>query len=83
MHDSPKGGLEVPSHLLFHREEADITDIRNLIDLPNTAQLIEEIKIVDEYAGKKIAEIMEDVINENVTVVFKCRKRPVWQLSSR
>jgi len=44
VHDSPK---RVPCHLIFH-EEADIKDIRNLIALLETAQLIEEIKIVDE-----------------------------------
>ena len=40
--DSPKGGLEVTCHFIFHGEEADIKDIRNLIALLNTAQLIEE-----------------------------------------
>ena len=52
--DSPKSGLEVSCHLNFHGEEADIKDIRNLITLPNTAQSIEEIKIVDEYSGRRL-----------------------------
>ena len=63
--------MEVPCHLIFHGEEADIKDIRNLIALLNTAQLIEEIKIVDEYSGKEIAKIMEGVVNKDVTVVNK------------
>jgi len=47
--DSPKGGLEVPCHLIFHRE-VNIEKIRNLISLLNASQLIEKIKIVDGYS---------------------------------
>ena len=68
-HDSPKGGVEVLCHLIFHGEEFDIEKIRRLVVLLNSTQLIDKIKIVDGYSKKEIAEIIKGFINENVTLV--------------
>ena len=59
--DSPKGGVEVPCHLIFHGEEFDIEKIRSLVQ--------HKIKIVDGYSEKEIAEIIKGVISEDVILV--------------
>ena len=42
-HDSPKEGVEVLCHLIFHGEEFDIEKIRSLVVLLNSTQLIDKI----------------------------------------
>ena len=69
MRDSPKGGVEVPCHLIFHGEEFNIEKIRSLVVLLNTTQLIDKIKIVDGYSEKETTEITKGVISEDVTLV--------------